>query len=88
MLENTKRTDFSSAEVRCKTDLVVKTSRHRFFVEALLGLAEQLGDLSPKKRAKGLQEGLERINEFFLSERAQGSDVIYVPFRGSFHQVP
>ncbi|CAN0157954.1 unnamed protein product, partial [Hapterophycus canaliculatus] len=57
------------------------------FVEALLGLAEQLGDLPPKKRAKGLQEGLERINEFFLSERAQGSDVIYVPFRGGFHQV-
>ncbi|CAM9984513.1 unnamed protein product, partial [Scytosiphon promiscuus] len=58
-----------------------------FFVEALLGLAEQLGDLPPKKRANGLQEGLERINEFFLSERAQGSDVIYVPFRGGFHQI-
>lgn len=56
-------------------------------MEALLGLAEQLGDLPPKKRAGGLQEGLERINEFFLSERAQGSDVIYVPFRGVFHQV-
>lgn len=58
----------------------------RFFVEALLGLAEQLGALSPKKRAKGLQEGLEGINEFFLSERAQGSDVIYVPFGEDFHQ--
>lgn len=56
-------------------------------MEALLGLAEQLGDLPPQKRADGLQEGLERINEFFLSERAQGSDVIYVPFRGGFHQV-
>ncbi|CAN0468266.1 unnamed protein product, partial [Ectocarpus sp. 12 AP-2014] len=59
----------------------------RFFMEALLGLAEQLGDLPPQKRAGGLQEGLERINEFFLSERAQGSDVIYVPFRGGFHQI-
>lgn len=59
----------------------------RFFVEALLGLAEQLGDVAPTKRAEKLQEGLERINEFFLSERAQGSDVIYVPFRGGFHQV-
>ncbi|CBN79112.1 phosphatidylinositol 4-kinase [Ectocarpus siliculosus] len=58
-----------------------------FFMEALLGLAEQLGDLPPQKRAGGLQEGLERINEFFLSERAQGSDVIYVPFRGGFHQI-
>ena len=59
----------------------------RFFVEALLGLAEQLGTLSPQTRARGLQDGLERINEFFLSERAQGSDVIYVPFGGVFHQV-
>ena len=63
------------------------TSPRRFFVEALLGLAEQLRDVDPKKRAEKLQEGLERINEFFLSERAQGSDVIYVPFRGGFHQV-
>ena len=55
-------------------------------MEALLGLAEQLGSLSAKKRAEGLQEGLERINEFFLSERAQGSDVIYVPFGEGFHQ--
>lgn len=55
-------------------------------MEALLGLAEQLGTLSPQTRAKGLQDGLERINEFFLSERAQGSDVIYVPFGGGFHQ--
>lgn len=63
------------------------SSPFRFFVEALLGLAEQLGALSPQSRAKGLQDGLERINEFFLSERAQGSDVIYVPFGGGFHQV-
>lgn len=55
-------------------------------MEALLGLAEQLGDLSSKMRAKGLQEGLERINEFFLSDQAQGSDLIYVPFGGGFHQ--
>lgn len=66
---------------------VHSTPRARFFVEALLGLAEQLGDVAPKKRAEKLQEGLERINEFFLSERAQGSDVIYVPFRGGFRQV-
>lgn len=51
-----------------------------------MGLAEQLGGISSKKRAKGLQDGLERINEFFLSDRAQGSDLIYVPFGGSFHQ--
>lgn len=62
-------------------------ARHRFFVEALLELAEQLGEISTKKRAKGLQDGLERINEFFLSDRAQGSDLIYVPFGGGFHQV-
>lgn len=55
-------------------------------MEALLGLAEELGALPSKKRANGLQEGLERINEFFLSELAQGSDVIYVPFAGAFHQ--
>lgn len=58
----------------------------RFFVEALLGLSEQLGALAPKKRASGLQDGLERINEFFLSERAQGSDLIYVPLGGGFHK--
>lgn len=65
---------------------VVAVVPERFFVEALVGLSEQLGELSSKKRAKGLQEGLERINEFFLSDRAQGSDVIYVPFGGGFHQ--
>lgn len=67
-------------------DVSLAVVPQRFFVEALVGLSEQLGELSSKKRAKGLQEGLERINEFFLSDRAQGSDVIYVPFGGGFHQ--
>ena len=67
-------------------DDTVCTIPFRFFLEALLGLAEQLGTLPPQRRAKGLQDGLERINEFFLSERAQGSDVIYVPFGRGFHQ--
>lgn len=55
-------------------------------MEALLDLATRLGAMSSKKRAYALQEGLECINEFFLSDRAQGSDLIYVPFGGSFHQ--
>ncbi|CAM9829398.1 unnamed protein product, partial [Choristocarpus tenellus] len=58
-----------------------------FFVESLLSLAEELGTVPPKARTDRLIEGLNRLNEFFLSRRAEGSHLLYVPLRPGFHKI-
>ncbi|CAM9117972.1 unnamed protein product, partial [Phaeothamnion confervicola] len=58
-----------------------------FFLEALTQLAMDLAEVEPGGRIAAMRDGLGRLNDFFLSEASQGSEVIYVPFGGEFLQV-
>ncbi|CAM9117273.1 unnamed protein product [Chrysoparadoxa australica] len=58
-----------------------------FFVEALTKLSEELIMVPAADRQSRFREGLQRITEFFLSEKAQGSEVLYAPFGAEFYQI-
>jgi hypothetical protein len=58
-----------------------------YFAEALAKVSEDLIGVDPSKRDEFMAAELARLNEYFLSEKAVGSGMIYVPFGSKYHKV-